>query len=66
VIIESRDASARPRVSIKDPESGETRKTGVGDHVARYFLPVGANIIPAEGQTVEAGEVIAKIPAPKK
>jgi DNA-directed RNA polymerase subunit beta' len=62
VVIESRDASARPRVSIKDPETGETKKTGVGDHVARYFLPVGANIIPAEGQMVEAGEVIAKIP----
>ena len=30
--------------------------------MARYFLPVGANIIPADGQTVEAGEIIAKIP----
>jgi DNA-directed RNA polymerase subunit beta' len=62
VVIESRDASARPRISVKDATSGETKRTGVGDHVARYFLPVGANIIPAEGQTVEAGEVIAKIP----
>ena len=62
VIIESRDPSARPRISVKDPTSGETKKTGVGDHVARYFLPVGANIIPADGQTVEAGEIIAKIP----
>src|SRR5262249_25090001 len=62
VIIESRDASARPRISVKDPTSGETKKTGVADHVARYFLPVGANIVPTEGQTVEAGEVIAKIP----
>jgi DNA-directed RNA polymerase subunit beta' len=25
-------------------------------------LPVGSNIIPQEGQTVEAGEIIAKIP----
>ncbi len=60
VVIESRDSSARPRVSIKDPETGETI---VKETVpARYFLPVGANIIPQEGQMVEAGEVIAKIP----
>jgi DNA-directed RNA polymerase subunit beta' len=62
VIIESRDPSARPRVSIKDPDTGETKKTGLGENVARYFLPVGANIIPADGQKVEAGEIIAKIP----
>jgi DNA-directed RNA polymerase subunit beta' len=60
VVTESRDPSARPRVSIKDPTTGETI---VRDNVpARYFLPVGANIIPQEGQTVEAGEIIAKIP----
>jgi DNA-directed RNA polymerase subunit beta' len=62
VIIESRDPSARPRVSIKDPNTGETMKTGVGENMARYFLPVGANIIPSDGQKVEAGEIIAKIP----
>jgi DNA-directed RNA polymerase subunit beta' len=60
VVTESRDPSARPRVSIKNPDSGETIvREGVP---ARYFLPVGANIIPQEGQTVEAGEIIAKIP----
>ncbi len=61
VVIESRDPSARPRISVKDPSTGETLKTGVGDNEARYYLPVGANIIPAEGQQVEAGEIIAKI-----
>jgi len=60
VVIESRDSSARPRVSIKDPETNTTIiKEGVP---ARYFLPVDSNIIPQEGQVVEAGEVIAKIP----
>ena len=60
VVTESRDPSARPRVSVKDPVTGETI---VRENVpARYFLPVGANIIPQEGQTVEAGEIIAKIP----
>ncbi|MDD9933801.1 MAG: DNA-directed RNA polymerase subunit beta' [Myxococcales bacterium] len=60
VVTESRDPSARPRVSIKDPETGETIVKG--NAPARYFLPVGSNIIPAEGQTVEAGEIIGKIP----
>jgi DNA-directed RNA polymerase subunit beta' len=62
VVIESRDPSARPRVSVKDPQTGETLTTGTGENMARYFLPVGANIIPADGQAVEAGEIIAKIP----
>jgi DNA-directed RNA polymerase subunit beta' len=62
VIIESRDPSARPRISIKDPKTGETLKTGVGENMARYYLPVGSNIIPAEGTLVDAGDVIAKIP----
>ncbi len=62
VIIESRDPSARPRISVKDPQTGDTLSTGPGQNVARYFLPVGANIIPADGQTVEAGEIIGKIP----
>jgi DNA-directed RNA polymerase subunit beta' len=62
VVIESRDASARPRISIKDAKTGETLKTGVGENLARYYLPVGSNIIPAEGTHVDAGDVIAKIP----
>ncbi|MEM7446613.1 MAG: DNA-directed RNA polymerase subunit beta' [Myxococcota bacterium] len=62
VVIESRDPGARSRISIKDPETGDTKKTGIGENEARYFLPVGANIIPVEGQEVEAGEIIAKIP----
>ncbi len=61
VVIESRDPSARPRIAVQDPETGETL-VGHGDNEARYYLPVGANIIVAEGQKVEAGEIIAKIP----
>ena len=60
VVTESRDPSARPRVSIKDADTGETILRN--NSPARYFLPVGANIIQAEGQRVEAGDVIAKIP----
>jgi DNA-directed RNA polymerase subunit beta' len=60
-IIESRDPSARPRISIKDATSGSTKKT-TGENLARYFLPVGANIQVADGQVIEAGDILAKIP----
>ncbi len=53
VILESKDPEIRPRISIKD-ESGRT--------IARYFMPVGANIRVSEGETVYAGDVIANIP----
>jgi DNA-directed RNA polymerase subunit beta' len=59
VIIESRDPELRPRISIKD-ELGETKT--VGSFPARYLLPVDANITVNEGDFVDAGEVLAKIP----
>ncbi len=54
VIVESRGADYRPRVSLKSLETGETS--------GRYILPVGANIAVEEGQEISAGDVIAKIP----
>ncbi|NCQ59399.1 MAG: DNA-directed RNA polymerase subunit beta' [Myxococcales bacterium] len=62
IVIESRDPGARPRVAVVDAKTGELLPTGVANHVARYFLPVGSNIGVMDGQVVEAGEVIAKIP----
>jgi DNA-directed RNA polymerase subunit beta' len=59
VIIESKDPELRPRVSIKD-ENGETKI--VNNVPARYLLPVDANITVNEGDFVDAGEVLAKIP----
>ena len=59
VVIESRDPSARPRIGIVD---GDGNPIEVAGNEARYYLPVGANILPVEGQEVEAGEIIAKIP----
>ena len=61
VIIESKDADTRPRISLKD-EHGKTKKIPGSNQEARYFLPVGANIYVGDGDTVEAGDVIAKIP----
>jgi DNA-directed RNA polymerase subunit beta' len=60
VIVESRDATARPRFILKN-ESGETVLLN-GKHEARYFLPVNASFTIAEGDTVKAGDVIAKLP----
>ena len=62
VIIEHSGATLRPRISIKD-ESGKTAKlSGTGAAVARYLLPVGANITVEKGQAVHPGDVLAKIP----
>ncbi len=61
VIISSRNADARPRVSIKD-EKGETRNLPNSEAQARYMMPEGANIVVADGDEVDAGEIIAKMP----
>jgi len=61
VITESKDNEARPRISILD-EDGEVKMLPNTTAAAHYFLPVAANIFVAEGDTIEAGEVIAKIP----
>jgi DNA-directed RNA polymerase subunit beta' len=53
VIIESKAADRRPRLSIKD-DHGKT--------IQRYMMPVGANIVIQEDQTVSAGDILAKIP----
>lgn len=60
VIVEYKDADVRPRISVKD-ENGETGKLPSGGS-ARYYLPVGAILMVSEGDTVNAGCVIAKLP----
>ncbi len=62
VVIESRAADLRPRISIKDPKTGETLKLPNSTLEARYLLPVGANIVVQDGDEIEAGEVLSKIP----
>ncbi|MBL0128158.1 MAG: DNA-directed RNA polymerase subunit beta' [Flavobacteriales bacterium] len=54
VIIESRDKKKNPTIRIMDPKGKEELKT--------YSLPVGAHIIVKEGQKIEAGDVLVKIP----
>ncbi|MBN1829214.1 MAG: DNA-directed RNA polymerase subunit beta' [Deltaproteobacteria bacterium] len=61
VIVEYRNLDLRPRVSIKNPE-GKTARIPGTQAMARHLLPVGANILVAEGREIKAGDVIAKIP----
>jgi DNA-directed RNA polymerase subunit beta' len=60
-ITESKDAELRPRISLKD-EHNKTLKIPSGENDARYFLPVGSTIAVNEGDSIQAGDVIARIP----
>jgi DNA-directed RNA polymerase subunit beta' len=62
VISESKDPDARPRISIKEEGGRTTRKLPGSASEARYLLPIGSNILVDEGQKVQAGDIIAKIP----
>ena len=62
VVIESKAGDLRPRISIKDPKTGQTLKLPGLDLDARYLLPVGAHIVAQEGDPIEAGDIIAKMP----
>ncbi len=62
IVIESRAAELRPSITIVDPETGEPQKLGNIDLDARYLLPVGANIVVQENDTIHPGEPIAKMP----
>jgi DNA-directed RNA polymerase subunit beta' len=53
VIMESKDPGLQPRIAIKD-EAGET--------VRRYLMPVGINLVVAEGEMIEPGDALARIP----
>jgi DNA-directed RNA polymerase subunit beta' len=64
VTVESKNPDLRPRISIKEVGTTKTVKLsgGVGRGDARYLLPVGAIIMVAEGDSVRAGDVLARIP----
>ncbi|RME25048.1 MAG: hypothetical protein D6798_09820 [Deltaproteobacteria bacterium] len=54
VVIDFKDTDLKPRLVLKDPETGKVR--------SRYFLPVGANILASEGDEVQPADVLARIP----
>ena len=60
-VIESKSPDVRPRISIKDLE-GKTVKLPKSVGLARYILPVDAILMAEEGDPVQAGDIIAKLP----
>jgi DNA-directed RNA polymerase subunit beta' len=61
VIVESKEADTRPRISVKD-KAGKTLKIPDSRNAAIYLLPVGANLLINDGDPVAAGDILAKIP----
>jgi DNA-directed RNA polymerase subunit beta' len=60
-VIESKTGEERPRISVKASD-GKTAKLPAGSGMARYILPVEAILMVEEGDTVRAGDVVAKLP----
>jgi DNA-directed RNA polymerase subunit beta' len=60
-IIESKNVDERPRISIKDKDH-KTAKLPDSSGVARYILPINAILLVEEGNSVKAGDVVAKLP----
>ena len=58
VIIESKDAEKRPRLIVTPDE----KALAAGKSSVNCLLPVGANIVVGEGDSVSPGDAIAKIP----
>ena len=56
VVIDYKDSDLKPRLVVRV-------MTAKGEQVVgRYFLPVAANILMPEGEMVQSGDVLAKIP----
>jgi DNA-directed RNA polymerase subunit beta' len=62
VIIESRSADLRPGIAILDPSTSQVKKLASGNRDALYLLPVGFNVQVQEGELVNAGDIIGKMP----
>jgi len=54
VVLEHKDADLKPRVVLREADSRKTK--------ARFFLPIGANIMVNEGDDILPSDIIAKIP----
>jgi DNA-directed RNA polymerase subunit beta' len=62
IVIESRAADLRPRITLTDPETGEAVKLPGSGLEARYLLPVGANIVTSDDAVLTPGEELARMP----
>jgi DNA-directed RNA polymerase subunit beta' len=62
VVIETKSGDLRPRVTMKDPSTGDTKKLPGSELDARYLMPVGAHIVAMDGDHIDVGAILAKIP----
>jgi DNA-directed RNA polymerase subunit beta' len=60
VVIESKASDKRPKLLIVN-EAGEPKIIESTNRVAQYLLPVGANLVCANGDPIRAGDSLAKI-----
>jgi len=60
-IIESKDPEARPRITIRDAK-GEVKDLPHSKNPASYFLPQGSILTVNDGDEINPGEAIAKVP----
>ena len=60
LVIESKDPSMQPRVSVADSEGGIVTVDGT-NRKASYRLPVGALIVVNDGDDINIGSAIAKV-----
>jgi DNA-directed RNA polymerase subunit beta' len=60
VIVESKASDKRPKVLIHDA-AGNLQKIEGSNRIARYMIPVGANLVINDGDDLAAGDTIAKI-----
>jgi len=60
VITETKSTDQRPKLLVVDAAGNPVRIEGT-NRVARYMLPVGANLVVNDGDAVKAGDTLAKI-----
>tara|TARA_B100001248_G_C27399644_1_gene469054 strand:- start:2478 stop:6620 length:4143 start_codon:yes stop_codon:yes gene_type:complete len=60
VIAESKDAEKKPTIYIVD-ENGNEKKLPNRDAIAKFMIPVGAQLMVSDGQEIFAGDMMAKL-----
>ncbi len=60
VIVETKATDKRPKLLVTDADGNVLKIEGT-NRIARYMLPVGANLVVNDGDELKAGDTIAKI-----
>ena len=61
VILEPADSDSRPEISIRD-KNGRIIKNPETNQPARFFLPAKAELMVEDGQQINAGSILARVP----